>query len=53
VGKSDFFRDLILGGTIFDFQDTYAVRVLDREYDRRLILGFVVAIDNSVHDKDK
>ena len=53
VGKSDFFRDLFLGGTIFDFRDTYAIRMLDREYDRRLILGFVVAIDNSVHDKDK
>ena len=48
-----FFRDLFLGGTIFDFRDTYAIRMLDREYDRRLILGFVVAIDNSVHDKDK
>ena len=51
VRKSDFFRDLILGGSIFDFTDTYAVKLLDNDYDKRLILGFVIAIDNSVHDK--
>jgi len=53
VGKGDFFRDLILGGSIFDFNDTYAIKILNRQYDRRLILGFIIAIDNSVHDKDK
>jgi len=40
----------VLGG-MFDFSDTYAVQILDPEYDRRLLLGFVIAIDNSVHDK--
>jgi uncharacterized protein YxjI len=50
IGKSDFFKDLVLGG-MFDFSDTYAVQILDPEYDRRLLLGFVIAIDNSVHDK--
>ena len=50
VGKSDFFKDLVLGG-LFDFSDTYAIKILDPEYDKRLLLGFVVAIDNSVHDK--
>jgi uncharacterized protein YxjI len=50
VGKSDFFKDLVLGG-LFDFSDTYAIKVLDPNYDKRLLLGFVVAIDNSVHDK--
>jgi uncharacterized protein YxjI len=50
VGKSDFFKDLVFGG-IFDFSDTYAIKVLDPNYDKRLLLGFVVAIDNSVHDK--
>ena len=53
VGKSDFFRDLILGGSIFDFADTYAIKLFDRGYDKRLILGFVIAIDNSVHDKKR
>jgi uncharacterized protein YxjI len=53
IGKSDFFRDLVLGGTMFDFSDTYAVQILDPEYDKRLLLGFVIAIDNSVHDKKK
>lgn len=51
VGKSDFFRDLIVGGSLFDFTDTYALNVLDTSFDRRLLLGFVIAIDNSVHDK--
>jgi len=50
IGKSDFFKDLVFGG-VFDFSDTYAVQILDPEYDKRLLLGFVIAIDNSVHDK--
>jgi len=50
VGKSDFFKDLVFGG-VFDYSDTYAVQILDPEYDKRLLLGFVIAIDNSVHDK--
>ena len=50
IGKSDFFKDLVLGG-LFDFSDTYSIRVLDPNYDKRLLLAFVIAIDNSVHDK--
>jgi uncharacterized protein YxjI len=50
IGKSDFFKDLVFGG-VFDFSDTYAVQILDPEYDKQLLLGFVIAIDNSVHDE--
>jgi len=50
IGKSDFFKDLVLGG-LFDFSDTYAIKILDSSYNKRLLLGFVIAIDNSVHDK--
>ena len=50
VSKIDRWRDVIAGG-IFDFSDTYAIHILDPTYDRRTLLGFVVAIDNSVHDK--
>jgi uncharacterized protein YxjI len=53
VSKSDFFRDMILGGSVFDYSDTYAVKILDTNYDKRILLGFVIAIDNSVHDKKK
>jgi len=53
IGKSDFFKDLVLGGSIFDYSDTYAVKILDSSYDKRILLGFVIAIDNSVHDKKK
>lgn len=52
VAKSDFFRDLFLGGSLFDYSDTYAVKIIDAKYDKRLVLGFVIAIDNSVHDDD-
>lgn len=51
VGKSDFFRDLFIGGSLFDFTDIYVIQIIDREFDKRLLLGFVIAIDNSVHDK--
>ncbi len=50
IGKSDFFKDLVLGETLFDYSDTYAIQILDPEYDKRILLGFVIAIDNSVHD---
>ncbi len=50
VHKADWWRDIFLGG-VFDFSDTYALKILDKNYDRRLLLGFVLAIDNSVHDK--
>jgi uncharacterized protein YxjI len=50
IGKSDFFKDFVFGG-VFDFSDTYAIQILDSNYDKRLLLGFVIAIDNSVHDK--
>lgn len=50
IGKSDFFKDLVFGG-VFDFSDTYAIKILDSSYDKRLLLGFVIAVDNSVHDK--
>ena len=50
ICKSDFFKDLLLGG-VFDFSDTYAVQILDPEFDKRLLLGFVIAVDNSVHDE--
>jgi len=50
IGKSDFFKDLVFRG-LFDFSDTYAIKILDASYDKRLLLGFVIAIDNSVHDK--
>ncbi len=50
VHKTDWWRDIFFRGP-FDFSDSYALKILDKNYDRRAILGFVVAIDNSVHDK--
>jgi len=42
-------RDVFLGG-IFDFADNYALRILDNETDRRILVGFVLSIDNVMHD---
>ncbi|MHA1732210.1 MAG: LURP-one-related family protein [Promethearchaeota archaeon] len=49
IHKLDRWRDVFLGG-IFDFSDQYAVHVTDPGVDRRLVLGFAIAIDNSMHD---
>jgi uncharacterized protein YxjI len=49
IEKADRWRDVFLGG-IFDFADRYALRVLDNETDRRILLGFVLSIDNVMHD---
>ncbi|TFG28530.1 MAG: zinc-ribbon domain-containing protein [Promethearchaeota archaeon] len=50
IEKADRWRDYFLGGT-FDFKDTYALRILDNETDRRILLGFVLSIDNVLHDQ--
>ena len=47
--KSDALRDVFLGG-VFNFSDTYTLQVMEPSFDRRLLLGLVIAIDNSVHD---
>ncbi|MHA1689482.1 MAG: LURP-one-related family protein [Promethearchaeota archaeon] len=49
VEKADRWRDIFLGG-LFDFKDTYALRILDNETDRRILLGFVISIDNVLFD---
>jgi len=49
IEKADRWRDVFLGG-IFDFADKYALRILDNETDRRILVGFVLSIDNVMHD---
>ncbi len=49
IEKADRWRDVFIGG-IFDFADRYALRILDNETDRRILLGFVLSIDNVMHD---
>lgn len=49
INKADKWRDIFLGG-VFDFKDTYALKIEDPNVDRRLLLGFVIAIDNTLHD---
>jgi len=49
IEKADRWRDVFLGGLI-DFKDTYVIRILDNETDRRILLGVVLSIDNVLHD---
>ncbi|TXT64595.1 MAG: hypothetical protein BAJALOKI3v1_190036 [Promethearchaeota archaeon] len=49
VEKADRWRDVFLDG-LLDFKDTYALKILDNETDRRILLGFVLSIDNVLHD---
>ncbi len=50
IEKADRWRDIFLGG-MFDFKDTYALKILDNKTDRRVLLGFVLSIDNVLHDR--
>ncbi len=50
INKADQWRDVFLGG-LFDFNDTYALRILDNTTDRRILVGFVLSIDNVMHDQ--
>lgn len=49
IEKADRWKDVFLSG-FFDFADTYALRILDNETDRRILLGFVISIDNILFD---
>ena len=49
IEKADRWRDVFLGG-LFDFADNYALKILDNETDRKILLGFVLSIDNVMHD---
>ena len=49
IEKADRWRDVFLGG-IFDRKDVYALRILDNQTDRRILVGFVLSIDNILHD---
>ncbi len=50
IDKADKWRDIFIGN-LFDFSDTYIVKIENPFVDRRLLLGFVIAIDNTFHDK--
>ncbi len=49
IEKADKWRDIFLGG-IFNYQDKYALKILDDETDRRILVAFVLSIDNVLHD---
>ena len=50
IEKADKWQDIFLGG-IFNYQDKYALKILDNETDRRILVAFVLSIDNVLHDQ--
>ena len=52
VKKADALRDVFLKG-ILDFSDTYVLKIIDPSFDKRRLLGLVLAIDSSVHQQKR
>lgn len=50
IHKADRWRDVFFQG-LWDFSDTYALKIMDPSLNRKVALGFVIAIDNMLHDK--
>jgi uncharacterized protein YxjI len=53
IDKLDKWKDIFLGGGIFDFENMYAIVIHDPTIDRRLILPLAIAIDEVVHEDRK
>ena len=53
IDKLDKWKDIFLGGGIFDFENMYAIVIHDPHIDRRLILPLAIAIDEVVHEDRK
>ena len=50
VKKLDRFRDLI-GPKWLDYADTHAIHILDKDFDRKILLGFIMCIERSLNTK--
>ena len=53
IDKLDMWKDIFVGGSMFDFQNTYAVVINDPSVDRRLIVPLAIAIDEEIHEDRK
>jgi uncharacterized protein YxjI len=53
IDKLDMWKDIFLGGSIFDFKNTYAIVIRDPAVDRRVIVPLAIAIDEVVHEDRK
>ena len=52
IDKLDVWKDIFLGGSIFDFKNTYAIVIKDPAVDRRVVVPRAIAIDEVV-DEDR
>ncbi len=49
IQRADTWQDIILGEP-HEYRETYALKIFDSETDRCVLLGFVLSIDNMLHD---
>jgi len=49
IQRADTWEEIILGEP-HEYRETYALKIFDSETDRCVLLGFVLSIDNALHD---
>ncbi|WXG46623.1 MAG: LURP-one-related family protein [Candidatus Atabeyarchaeum deiterrae] len=52
IDKTDMWKDIFVGGSVFDFSQKYGV-VINTNIDRRLIVPLAIAIDDAIHEDRK
>jgi uncharacterized protein YxjI len=53
IDKMDMWKDIFVGGSVFDFSQHYAVVIYDDKVDRRLLVPLAIAIDEAIHEERK
>jgi uncharacterized protein YxjI len=53
IDKTDMWKDIFVGGSVFDFSQKYAIVVYSDNVDRRLIVPLAIAIDEAIHEDRK
>jgi len=49
IQRADTWEEILLGEP-HEYRETYALKIFDSETDRCVLLGFVLSIDNVLHD---
>ncbi len=50
IERADTWKEIILGSTS-DYRETYVLKIYESQTDRCILLGFVLSIDNVLHDE--
>jgi uncharacterized protein YxjI len=52
IDKTDMWKDIFFGGSLFDFKQNYAI-VINGDVGRKYILPLAIAIDEAIHEERK